>query len=134
MIIQLDELETIVRHHHSTLSVLQEKLLELYRENSYLYTILLTNSIEERRQQLNKQNHCRSKLFFYTNITEDESERTSESDFQYIRRILLNKPTIPKYQIASRIVTTVHTDFKEDVDNPLVKARLNKQKKLIQLS
>ena len=53
----------------------------------------------------------------------------SENDFAFIRRILLNKPTIPEYQIATRIATTFDVNTKEEVDNPLVRARLNKQTK-----
>jgi hypothetical protein len=54
---------------------------------------------------------------------------TSENDFTFMRRILINKPTIPEYQIASRIAKTINADAKEEVDNPLVKARLGKQTK-----
>ena len=53
----------------------------------------------------------------------------TENDYAFIRRSLLNKPTIPEYQIASRIAKTIHVDGKAEVDNPLVKARLGKQSK-----
>ncbi len=52
---------------------------------------------------------------------------TCEHDFAFIRRILLDKPTISEYQIASRIAKTIHVDSKEDVDNGLVKTGLGEQ-------
>jgi hypothetical protein len=54
---------------------------------------------------------------------------TNETDFAFIRRSILNKPTIPEYQIASRIAKTINIESVEDVDNPLVKARIGKQTK-----
>ncbi len=57
------------------------------------------------------------------------STLTCESGFHYIRCILLNKPTISEYQIASRIAKTINIDSEEEVDNLLVKARLRKQAK-----
>ena len=54
---------------------------------------------------------------------------TNENDFAFIRRSILNKPTIPEYQIASRIAKSVNVNSEEKVDNPLVKARLGKQMK-----
>jgi hypothetical protein len=54
---------------------------------------------------------------------------SSENDFYFIRRTLLNKPTISQYQIASRIAKTINVDCQEEVDDPLVKARLGKQNK-----
>src|SRR4051794_25372881 len=53
----------------------------------------------------------------------------SESDFAFIRRSLLNKPTIPEYQIAQRIAKTINVNSKEEVHDALVKARLNKESK-----
>jgi hypothetical protein len=55
---------------------------------------------------------------------------TTENDFTFIRRILLDKPTIPEYQLAERIAKSINTTGSEqEVDNPLVKARLNKRSK-----
>jgi hypothetical protein len=51
---------------------------------------------------------------------------TSEHDFAFTRRILLNRPTIPEHQIASRIARTINVESEEEVDNPLVRARLRK--------
>src|SRR5690349_6337388 len=53
----------------------------------------------------------------------------SENDFGFIRRSLLNKPTIPEYQIAKRIAKTIDVNSKEEVQDPLVKARLGIQSK-----
>jgi len=38
---------------------------------------------------------------------------TSENDFSFIRHQLLNKPTIPEYQIASQIAKTIDVHSKE---------------------
>ncbi len=54
---------------------------------------------------------------------------TIEHNFAFTRRILLNRPTIPEYQIASRITRTINVDSEEVVDNPLVRARLRKKTK-----
>jgi hypothetical protein len=54
----------------------------------------------------------------------------SENDFNLIRRMLLNKPAIPEYQIASRIAKTIDVTSNEKVDNPLVEAKFSKQRKL----
>jgi hypothetical protein len=54
---------------------------------------------------------------------------TNENDFAFIRHSILNKPTIPEYQIASRIAKATNVNSEEKVDNPLVKARLRKQTK-----
>jgi hypothetical protein len=53
----------------------------------------------------------------------------SENDFVVIRHALLNKSTIPEYQIASRIAKSINIGSNHKVDNPLVKARLGKQTK-----
>ena len=50
----------------------------------------------------------------------------TENDYAFIRRCLLIKPTIPEYQVASRIAKTIDVNAKEEVQDPLVKARLNK--------
>jgi len=52
MVIQLDEFETIIRRHHSTLTSLQEKLSKLNKEKPRLYTNLLIDAIEQRRQAM----------------------------------------------------------------------------------
>jgi hypothetical protein len=49
--------------------------------------------------------------------------------FLFIPRSILNKPTIPEYQIAIRIAKTINVEFVIEVDNPLVKARLGKPTK-----
>ena len=54
---------------------------------------------------------------------------TNENDFNFIRDILLNKPTIPEYAIASRIAKSLDTKSVDEVNDPLVKARLRKQNK-----
>jgi hypothetical protein len=50
MIEQTDEFETIIRRHYLTLTNLQDKLSKLNKEKPYMYTILLLDTIEERRQ------------------------------------------------------------------------------------
>jgi hypothetical protein len=50
MIEQTDEFETIIRRHNLTLTNLQDKLSKLNKEKSSIYTILLLDTIEERRQ------------------------------------------------------------------------------------
>jgi hypothetical protein len=54
---------------------------------------------------------------------------TCESDYQYVRGILLNKPTIPEYQMTSRIAKAMNMDSEIDEENSLVQARLNKPNK-----
>ncbi len=52
MIIQIDEFETLIRHHHATLTNLQDQLSQLHQDNPHLYAISLMNSIEERREAM----------------------------------------------------------------------------------
>jgi len=75
--------------------------------------------------------HCLSNKFLssYLPTSIILPTRTSENDFAFIRRVWLDKPTIPEYQIASRIAKSIHNGSEDKVDNPLVKARLGKQKK-----
>ncbi len=47
-----------------------------------------------------------------------------------MRRTLLTKPTIPEYQIASRIAKSIKFEQDEIVDDPLVRSRLDKPSKL----
>ena len=54
---------------------------------------------------------------------------SNENDFNFIRDILLNKPTIPEYSIASRIAKSLDTKSVDEVNDPLVKAQLRKQNK-----
>jgi hypothetical protein len=54
MIVQLDEFETIIRRLHLTLTNLQNKLSQLNKENPHIYTFLLLDCIEERRQAMIK--------------------------------------------------------------------------------
>jgi hypothetical protein len=53
----------------------------------------------------------------------------SEHDFARLRCLLLNRPTIPEHQIASRIAKAIKNNPKEEINDSLVKARLNKQLK-----
>src|SRR5262249_10273954 len=54
MMVQIDEFESIIRRHHLTLTNLQDKLSKLNKEKPYMYTILLLDTIEERRQAMIK--------------------------------------------------------------------------------
>jgi hypothetical protein len=47
---------------------------------------------------------------------------STENDFALIHYQLLNKSTIPEYQIAKRIAKTIDVNNKEEVNNPLVKS------------
>ncbi len=51
------------------------------------------------------------------------------NDFVRLRSLLLNRPTIPEYQIASRLAKAIKNNPAEKINDPLVKARLNKQSK-----
>jgi len=53
----------------------------------------------------------------------------TENDFARIRYLLINRPTIPEYQIASRVAKAIKNDPTEEINDPLVKVRLNKQSK-----
>ena len=53
----------------------------------------------------------------------------NENEFNRLRSFLLNRPTIPEYQIASRIAKVTKGNPKAEVSNPLVKAQLKKQSK-----
>jgi hypothetical protein len=52
MIIETDALEIILRRHQKTLTTLQDKLSNLNKEKPRIYTSLLMNTIEERRQAM----------------------------------------------------------------------------------
>ncbi|CAF1425646.1 unnamed protein product, partial [Adineta steineri] len=52
MIVQIDEFETMIRQNHTILTTLQDKLSKLNREQPQLYTSLLMDTIEERRQAM----------------------------------------------------------------------------------
>ena len=54
-----------------------------------------------------------------------------ENDFATLRRHLMNQPTVPEYQIATRPAKTIDVNSKEEVNDPLVTARLNKKSKWI---
>ncbi len=54
----------------------------------------------------------------------------TKNDFAHIRYLLFNRPTIPEYQIASRVAKAIKNNPIEEVIDLLVKARLNKQSKL----
>jgi hypothetical protein len=47
--------------------------------------------------------------------------------FTQLRILLLNRPTIREYQMASRIVKGIEINPNQEVDDPLVRARLKKQ-------
>jgi hypothetical protein len=53
----------------------------------------------------------------------------NENDFVRLRYLLLNRPTIPEYQIASRVAKAIKNNPTAEINDPLVKARLNKQSK-----
>ena len=53
----------------------------------------------------------------------------TEKDYSFIRQTLLSKPTIPEYQIASRIAKSIPFERYEIVDDPLVRSRLDKPSK-----
>jgi hypothetical protein len=53
----------------------------------------------------------------------------NENDFVRLRYLLLNRPTIPEHQIASRLAKAIKNNPTEEINDPLVKARLNKQSK-----
>jgi hypothetical protein len=47
----------------------------------------------------------------------------TENNFARLRYILLNRPTIHEYQIASRVAETIKNNPNEEINDPLVKAR-----------
>ncbi len=53
----------------------------------------------------------------------------TETGFAFIRYQVLIKATIPEHQIASRIAKTIDDNNKQELDDPLVKAKLAKQNK-----
>jgi hypothetical protein len=53
----------------------------------------------------------------------------SQNDFDLIRCMLLNKPTIPEYQTASQIEKTIAPNSKHVDENPSMQGRLTKQTK-----
>ncbi len=53
----------------------------------------------------------------------------TENDFARVCYPLLNRPTIPEYQIASRVAKAIKNNPNAEINDPLVKARLNKQSK-----
>jgi hypothetical protein len=53
----------------------------------------------------------------------------TENEFARIYYLLLNRPMIPEYQIASRVAKAIKNNPTEEINDPLVKARLNKQSK-----
>ena len=52
MIVELDEFAIVTHRYDFTLSNLKEKLFNLHKENSRVYTTLLMDIIEERRQAM----------------------------------------------------------------------------------
>jgi hypothetical protein len=53
----------------------------------------------------------------------------TENDFARLRCLLLNRHTIPDNQIASRIAKAIENNPNEEINDPLMKARLNRQSK-----
>jgi hypothetical protein len=53
----------------------------------------------------------------------------TENDFARLRYLLLNRPTILEYQIASRAAEAIENSQNEEMADPLVKSRLYKQSK-----
>jgi hypothetical protein len=53
----------------------------------------------------------------------------TENEFARLRYLLLNRPTISEYQIASRALKAINNNPHEEINDPLIKARLNKQSK-----
>ena len=53
----------------------------------------------------------------------------NENDFALLRQILLTKPTVHEYQIASRIAQSIKFEPDQTVDDPLVQLRLDKPSK-----
>jgi hypothetical protein len=47
----------------------------------------------------------------------------TENGFTRLRYLLLNRPTIPEYQIASRVAKATKNNPIEEINDPLVKAR-----------
>jgi hypothetical protein len=52
MLIDIDEFETVLRHHHATLNSLQGKLSKLNKEKPYIYSTVFMDAIEQRRQAM----------------------------------------------------------------------------------
>ena len=53
----------------------------------------------------------------------------NDNDFTCLRQTLLTKPTIPEYQIASRIAKFIKSEPDATIDDPLVKSRIDKPSK-----
>ena len=53
----------------------------------------------------------------------------TEKDYSFIRQTLLSKPTLPEYQIASRIAKFIQFERDEIVEDPLIRSRLDKPSK-----
>ena len=53
----------------------------------------------------------------------------TEKDYSFIRQTLLSKPTIPDYQIASRIAKSIQFEQDDIVKDPLVRSRPDKPSK-----
>ncbi len=46
----------------------------------------------------------------------------TENDFTHLRYLVLNRPTIPEYQIVSRVVKDIKNNPTEELNDPLMKA------------
>jgi hypothetical protein len=49
----------------------------------------------------------------------------SENGFSQLDCLLLNRPTIPEYEMASRIAKAIKRNPNEEADDPLVRATKN---------
>jgi hypothetical protein len=58
----------------------------------------------------------------------------SENGFSQLRGLLLNRPTIPEYEMASRIAKAIKRTPNEEADDPLVRVRLKNSQNLITIS
>ena len=52
--------------------------------------------------------------------------KNTENNFSFIRQTVLSKPTIPEYQIASRIAKSIQFERDAIVEDLLVRSRLEK--------
>ena len=77
--------------------------------------------------------HSRFNKFFTNHMATSHvlPMTNNENDFVTMRHPLMNQPTVPQYQIASRLAKTIDVNSKEEVNDPLIKARLNKNLKWI---
>jgi hypothetical protein len=106
------------------------KLMLLYNRYMFLfcrnYDRLFFNFCYPPRYLYNQFNQ-----FFPSNLPISDVLPTihTKNEFARLRYLLLNRPTIPEYQIASRALKAINSNPHEEINDPLIKARLNKQSK-----